>query len=414
MKGEIYIFTIILFFSFAQVRGQNLCTNGNFDTYTTPPNDYAQVCRATGWLSPSGICSLIAGTGSPDYYNTAGSGGAKPPATWWATVMPHSGGGMEGFVTMYPGSSPNYREYVMRQLSSPLTVGQNYSITMWITNGISSLHQLGANNLGVAFSASPLVQSVGTPIAYVPQCEMSAILYSTTWTQVTFNYTATAAYQYMTIGNFRNDASTATQSFGGSYGCYYYIDDVVVQPATPLPVEWLYFTSTYRDGKNILEWSTASETGSDYFEIQKSTDGKYFSASGQLKAAGNSANANKYLFTDDHFTASCYYRIKQVDFNGDYNYSRIIYAPLPQPEKDELKIFLSDNSFLAIEGFTAEEKKLNIEIYAVNGQLAAGFPELRITNYFSERFNILNLNKGIYFAKVYSGSKLFFEKIWVR
>lgn len=89
---------LLLFLAFIRipVKGQNLCTNGDFDTYTTLPNNYAQVCYANGWTSPSGICALVVGTGSPDYYNTGGSGGSKPPATWWATVSPHSGTGMEG------------------------------------------------------------------------------------------------------------------------------------------------------------------------------------------------------------------------------------------------------------------------------------------------------------------------------
>ena len=86
----------LIFISFPGI-SQNLCTNGDFDSFTTLPNNYAQVCYANGWTSPSGVCALVVGTGSPDYYNTGGTGGCKPPATWWATVSPHSGAGMEGF-----------------------------------------------------------------------------------------------------------------------------------------------------------------------------------------------------------------------------------------------------------------------------------------------------------------------------
>ena len=91
---------IILLLISGTLAGQNLCTNGDFDTYTTLPNNYAQVCYANGWSSPSGACALVVGTGSPDYYNTGGTGGCKPPTTWWATVTPHSGAGMEGFAAV--------------------------------------------------------------------------------------------------------------------------------------------------------------------------------------------------------------------------------------------------------------------------------------------------------------------------
>ncbi len=411
MKRDFYIIILYLLFPITPIIAQNLCTNGDFDTYTTPPNDYAQVCRATGWLSPSGICSLVPGTGSPDYYNTAGSGGAKPPATWWATVSPHSGGGMEGFVTVYPGSSPNYREYIMRQLSAPLVVGFTYSITMWITNGVSTLHQLGANNLGVAFSMAPLVQSVGTPIAYTPQCEMSTVLYSTVWKLVSFTYTATANYQYVTIGNFRNDAATTTQSFGGTYGCYYYIDDVIIQISTPLPVEWLNFTCRTIERKNILEWSTASETNSDYFGVEKSADGINFKEAGRIKAAGSSSQTNQYTFTDGYVSESCYYRIKETDFNGEQNYSKIIFVPFKNSDTD-LHIYLEDRSTLVIVGFIPDDHLFIIQLYSMNGQLVMK-AEHNVNNYFSEKYNISNLNKGIYFLKGYYGEEPFSKKIAV-
>jgi hypothetical protein len=400
-----------LIFVSQKTSAQNLCTNGNFDTYTSPPNDYAQVCRATGWLSPSGICSLIAGTGSPDYYNTAGSGGAKPPNTWWATVSPHSGGGMEGFVTVYPGSSPNYREYIMRQLSAPLVVGVTYSITFWITNGISSLHQLGANNLGVAFSSSALVQSVGTPIAYTPQCEMAAVLYSTTWKFVSFTYTATAPYQYVTIGNFRNDASTTMQSFGGNYGCYYYIDDVVIQPASSLPVEWLSFTVKSSEGKNTLNWSTASETESDHFEIERGREKNDFQKIGSMIAAGNSTSIHSYSFTDETAEEISYYRIKEVDRNGNYFYSEIIAAKFSDDIKNTVLVYRETNGNFIIKGFSKSESLLNLQLFSVNGQMIFQQDFGKVKDYFAKEISPGSVQSGIYFGNIYCGNDFYCKKI---
>ncbi|MFN8164584.1 MAG: hypothetical protein U0X76_00025 [Bacteroidia bacterium] len=93
---------------------QNICPQGNFETYSTLPSNYAQICYASGWLNPNNSCSLIPGTGSPDYYSLLGSGGAKAPTTWWATVSPHGGNGFIGYSFRY--SSANYREYAYTTL----------------------------------------------------------------------------------------------------------------------------------------------------------------------------------------------------------------------------------------------------------------------------------------------------------
>ena len=109
---NIFVFLIVAFFS-GTTQAQNVVMNGDYETYSSLPNNYAQVCYASGWASPSACCSLIPGTGSPDYYHNNGAGGAKSPTTWWATVSPHTGDGFEGFAAWYR-TSTNYREYITK------------------------------------------------------------------------------------------------------------------------------------------------------------------------------------------------------------------------------------------------------------------------------------------------------------
>ncbi len=240
-------FTIVLIvICFVPSFAQNLVPNNSFDSITSPPDDYAQICQATGWSSPSGFCSLMVGEGSPDFYHEDGSNGANPPNTFWATVSPYTGGGFAGFAPYY-ASSPNFREYVQRDLSAPLTVGTTYEVSFWITNGVSTLHNYGCNNIGVVFSNAPLTQpSGGQPITSVtPQCELTTVFYSTTWQKITFSYTATDTFKYICIGNFHNDNSTLAvfQGGTGSSGTYLYIDDVLVQPGKSTPVELIDFNT---------------------------------------------------------------------------------------------------------------------------------------------------------------------------
>ena len=314
---------IILLLISGTLAGQNLCTNGDFETYTTLPNNYAQVCYANGWSSPSGACALVVGTGSPDYYNTGGTGGCKPPTTWWATVTPHSGAGMEGFAAWYSG---NYREYIARQLSTPLTIGQVYTVSLWYTNGVSTIHGYGCNNFGIAFSAVPLTQSGGTPISYVPQLESSAILFSTTWQKLSFLYTPTSADQYITIGNFRTNAATSISLLGsGTTGSYYYIDDVSITPGNSLPVELLSFTADAHENETVLRWVTETEINNDYFTLERGKNENDFQKIAQVEGAGNSSSLREYSYSDPFpENGITYYRLSQTDFDGTINHSKTI------------------------------------------------------------------------------------------
>ncbi|MFN8154158.1 MAG: T9SS type A sorting domain-containing protein [Bacteroidia bacterium] len=335
------------------LNAQNFVTNGDFDTYSTAPNNYAQVCYATGWKSPNNLCTLNPGNGSPDYYNTNGSGGAKPPATWWANVSPHSGTGLDGFACYY--SSANYREYIQRPLSGPLTPGVTYQVSFWLTNGVSTLHYWGIKEVGLYFSVGAVAQTAGAPILVTPQVELTSVFYSTAWTQFTFSFTPTAAYDWVTMGNFRNDAATTKALFGpaltSSYGAYYYVDDISVMVATPLPVTWLDFTGNFNEEAGVkLHWSTACEKNSDYFEVQRSADGVTFSSIGRVGASGTTCEVSGYEFTDPMFNSGVvYYQIRETDLDATTDDSKIIAVETgsrrnviyPQPAKDQL--YLSGN-----------------------------------------------------------------------
>ena len=104
------------------------------------------------------------------------------------------------------------------------------------------------------------------------------------------------------------------------------IDNLTVTVDNPLPVNITSFT-----GKNInntyteLRWTTASETGNDYFDIERSSQGDNFAKIGTLKGAGTTALQQQYLFNDqDPADGINYYRLKQVDLDGHYTYSPVV------------------------------------------------------------------------------------------
>ncbi len=74
-----------------------------------------------------------------------------------------------------------------------------------------------------------------------------------------------------------------------------------------------------------LNWGTKHEIGNDYFEIERSIDGKKFFSIGKVAGSGNSITPVNYQYSDENIYKSDYfYRLKLVDFNGEYDYSNII------------------------------------------------------------------------------------------
>jgi hypothetical protein len=99
----------------------------------------------------------------------------------------------------------------------------------------------------------------------------------------------------------------------------------VAQSATPLPIELLYFQGTTDAEVNHLKWATATETGNDYFTLERSTDGISFEEIGRVDGAGTSMQRIDYTFDDQNpSTGYNYYRLKQTDFNGQSTYSNIV------------------------------------------------------------------------------------------
>lgn len=95
-----------------------------------------------------------------------------------------------------------------------------------------------------------------------------------------------------------------------------------------LPVEWLSFDATLNGSHAQLNWTTAAELNSDFYQIERSTDGLLFESIGQVQAAGTTSEESDYQFQDTGIGTSQYstilYRIRQVDFNGTFDYSNTV------------------------------------------------------------------------------------------
>jgi hypothetical protein len=92
----------------------------------------------------------------------------------------------------------------------------------------------------------------------------------------------------------------------------------------PLPVQLVSFAARWSGSKALLEWATASELNSDYFAVERSSNGNTFSTLGQVASAGTSAKPVRYSFTDANpLPEAAYYRLRQVDRDGTSTYSPV-------------------------------------------------------------------------------------------
>jgi hypothetical protein len=126
----------------------------------------------------------------------------------------------------------------------------------------------------------------------------------------------------------------------------------VLDWADPLPVTLVGFTAAKEGASTQLAWSTTEEVNSDYFEIQRSSDGKNWSVLDQVSSAGESRVVKNYSYADQTPAAGKnLYRLRMVDTDGSDAFStiqlvdfgaKINVALSPNPVSDQLKIELPD------------------------------------------------------------------------
>lgn len=94
------------------------------------------------------------------------------------------------------------------------------------------------------------------------------------------------------------------------------------RPLGPLPVTLLSFTAVKSNKEALLQWITATEQNSAYFDVERSDDAMNFVYIGRVAAAGNSTGQRSYRFTDAQpLNGNNYYRLKQVDIDNRSKYT---------------------------------------------------------------------------------------------
>lgn len=179
----------------------------------------------------------------------------------------------------------------------------------------------------------------------------------------------------------------------------------ISDPSTPLPVVLVSFEVVEKDMNWAeLQWTTASEINNDYFIVEKSIEGLNFEAIGKVSGNGNSVNLINYKFLDQNTESQVvYYRLKQVDFNGEFEYSPIITFS----NKQNLKVIqcypnpVKDYFFVE----SKEHENLILKIYNGTGDLVKKDETVG-----QNRYYVGDLSKGIYLITISNNQEILFSE----
>jgi len=166
-------------------------------------------------------------------------------------------------------------------------------------------------------------------------------------------------------------------------------------------VELTSFTGKVVNGKIMLNWRTATETNNQGFDVESSTDNKSFQKIGFTPGYGTSTQSHSYSYSLDMTNSDKqYFRLKQVDFSGEYEYSNVVEVSSPLPSSYSISQNYPNpfNPATRIDFEVPADAKVKITVYNALGQKIT---DLVNRQYAAGRYDVNflagNLSSGLYF-----------------
>jgi hypothetical protein len=181
----------------------------------------------------------------------------------------------------------------------------------------------------------------------------------------------------------------------------------------------IYFAAENKDNNGWLTWATASETDNDHFDVERSLDGVTFEKIGEVAGHGNTNVTMNYNFTDANLSAYgvsvLYYRLKQVDFDGNHEYSNIASVQVTNVQNRFHIITSYPNPFtdhFSVSFLSPTAQPVRVSVYDVSGSLVS---EEAISA--SEGMNVYSMSAastlafGFYTMKINTGDAIYSIKM---
>ena len=183
----------------------------------------------------------------------------------------------------------------------------------------------------------------------------------------------------------------------------------------PLPVQLISFTGKPEKNYYLMEWTTQSEVNNDYFDLERSSDGNEFLKQATIPGNGTTSNISEYQFRDYNIEeANYYYRLKQVDYDGETAYSEILLVKrkgdgkglilnaYPSPFTNQLTISFSSQV----------KEKISIEMYDQIGKKVLDKDLVPDAIQYSLDFSENAISSGTYLLKVTTNKEVKVFKVF--
>jgi hypothetical protein len=265
---------------------------------------------------------------------------------------------------------------------------------------------LSATNIG-AHSATLNFSNLSCEANYVIQYKITG---TSTYTTVDVSGTngayALAGLVTNTKYTFRVASSDPSNGLVSAYS-----DTATFTTLSDLPVTFLNFDGVLQDDKALLTWSTSQELNNKGFEVEKSYDGQTFTGIGFVNGAGNSSVVNTYNYTDLKVqSGSNYYRLRQEDIDGNFNYSSIIRLDFKQFSWAIFGNPVTSNSWIQLQ--LTKTSNVAIQVYSIDGKIINTINKGYISaGTYSIPLNLGSAPAGIYIVKLVSDNQIFSKKI---
>jgi hypothetical protein len=279
-----------------------------------------------------------------------------------------------------------------------VTADAGYQLNVTSLSFFSQGSLTAPNQMEVRYSTDNFVSSTSWGAAPRTLTSPGAV---STWDFPDFTTTAggTVTFRLYPYGTQRADLGTARASASASLR----LDNVILNGTviTPMPVKLISFDGKYDQNVIALQWATAWEEQNEGFEIQKSNDAVNFSKIGYVTGNLTIRSKSVYGFTDTDVKPdeTVYFRLKQYDLDGSYEFSRIIAVKSTLNEEGKVLVYPNPNKGI----FVLQSKDAstsNIHFYnslgnelTIKVRTAEGLNSFQVTS-------INSLLPGIYELKI--------------
>ncbi|OGU75797.1 MAG: hypothetical protein A2V93_06155 [Ignavibacteria bacterium RBG_16_34_14] len=175
-----------------------------------------------------------------------------------------------------------------------------------------------------------------------------------------------------------------------------------------VPVELTSFTVATQNNGVLLNWTTATEINNSGFDIERKQENTNWNKVAFVNGNGTTLSEKKYSYFDGNLTSGKYqYRLKQIDFDGSFEYSNIVEIDIEVPSKFELSQNYPNpfNPNTTISYSLPKTSHVSLRVYNTLGQeVAALVNGIKEAGNHKIDFNASNLNSGIYFYKLETGN----------